>query len=112
MTEQRKAKKYLLRAPYAPYDPPSVLEVISGDLIWGNAGNILFSQSVFRALLTDEDTVIDCIKIQCEYAEEEIRRFNSEYDALIIPLANAFRKSFSRELSHPPAAPRGDWCRP
>ena len=93
-------KRYLMRASMSPLDNPTAAEAIGSDLIWGNTGNLLFFQSVYRALLTDSETVIDCIDVDREYDRSQAEEINEKYDAFIVPLANAFRKSFARGLSY------------
>ena len=92
-------KKYMMRAPASPFANPTYYEVFEGNLIGGNAGNLLFWHSVTRALLT-EDAEIDCVVTGREFEDSEVEQFNSEYDAFIIPLANAFRPSFVSELRY------------
>lgn len=58
----------------------------------GNSGNMLFVYSMFRALLT-EDTKIDVNYYNLD--ESTIDKVNEEYDAFVIPLANAFRSDFA-----------------
>ena len=93
-------KRYLMRASMSPLDNPTAAEAIGSDLIWGNTGNLLFFQSVYRALLTDSETIIDCIDVDREYDRSQAEEINEKYDAFIVPLANAFRKSFARGLSY------------
>ena len=92
-------KRYLVRAAAGPFDNPDYVEAINENLINGNSGNLLFSNSVTRALMI-EDAQVDHIKTNRTFSEEEITEFNEKYDAFVIPLANAFRISFVSELKH------------
>ncbi len=90
-------KKMLMRAAMNPLENPSVAEVITQNMVGGNCGNMIFAYSVMRTLLL-EDIQIDTTRTDREFTEEEIERINSEYDCFILPLANAFRPTFKKEL--------------
>lgn len=90
-------KRYLVRGQIDPLTRPSLPEIFQGNLVGGNAGNLMFFHSIVRTLLKD-DTEIDYINTKLSIDDEEIERINSEYDVFIIPLANAFRVTFQKEL--------------
>ncbi len=90
-------RKVLMRAVMSPLGDNKAIDVITKNLIGDNAGNMIFAQSVFRTVMT-EDTVIDTIPTNHSFSNEEIEQINREYDCFLIPLANAFRISFIREL--------------
>lgn len=90
-------KRYLVRGQIDPLTRPSLPEIFKGNLVGGNAGNLMFFHSIVRTLLKD-DTEIDYINTKLSIDDEEIERINSEYDVFIIPLANAFRVTFQKEL--------------
>lgn len=92
-------KRYLMRSPSNPFENPSYSEVLKNNLICGNSGNLIFPYSISRALLT-EDAEIDYEISFSSIDDEEIERINANYDAFIIPLADAFRKSFLQELNN------------
>ena len=91
-------KKYLMRAPSGCFDNPTYFDTIAGNLIGDNSGNMLFPHSISRALMC-EDVEIDYIKTSSMLDDKKIGDLNAEYDAFIIPLANAFRISFINELT-------------
>ena len=91
-------KKYLMRAPSGCFDNPSHFDCISKNLIGDNSGNLLFPHSISRALMC-EDVQIDYIKTSSMLDDAKISDLNREYEAFIIPLANAFRISFINELT-------------
>ena len=91
-------KKYLMRAPSGCFDNPTHFDCIAGNLIGDNSGNLLFPHSISRALMCD-DVEIDYIKTGSMLDDMKIADINREYDAFIIPLANAFRISFINELT-------------
>ena len=89
----------LMRSAMNPLDNPTAEQVITRNLIGGNVGNMLFAYSVMRTLMR-EDSKIDTIKTLKEFSDEEVEKINSEYDCFVLPLANAFRKQFIRELEY------------
>ncbi len=91
-------KKYLMRAPSGCFDNPTHFDCISGNLISDNSGNLLFPHSISRAIMC-EDVTIEYIKTSTKLDDNRIAEINSEYEAFIIPLANAFRISFINELT-------------
>ncbi len=91
-------RKVLMRAHVSPFDNPDFMEMATGNLIGDNLGNLVFSRAVLRTVMT-EDTQVDTIRTATDWwKEEDIERFNREYDCFLIPLANAFRPNFQREL--------------
>ncbi len=90
-------KKYIMRAPQSPFKNPTHISAIYHDLVSSNSGNLIFVHSIARALMRDGNQ-IDFTKANKTWSEEEVRRINAEYDAFIIPLANAFRVSFIDQM--------------
>lgn len=90
-------KRLLMRGPSGPFDNPGHVECLADNLIGNNSGNLIYLHSVCRALMT-EGVEIDCIKTGRRMTKEEENKYNEKYDAFIIPLANAFRTSFMKEL--------------
>jgi len=90
-------RKVLMRAVMSPLGDNKAIEVITKNLIGDNAGNMIFAYSMFRTVMT-EDTVVDNIATNRFFSKEEIDQINNEYECFIIPLANAFRVSFIKEL--------------
>lgn len=91
-------RKLLFRA-HGPWDERTASEILVNNEIGGNTGNLLFLHSVMRTLMT-EDTEIDTMSFlhRKHISQREVDYCNSEYDAFIIPLACAFRPSFTGEL--------------
>ncbi len=90
--------KFLMRAAM-PFDyVPSISDILVNDYLGNNIGNVLFQNSVSRWLM-DQDTEITRIKTTRYFTDEEIERFNAEYDMLILPLANALRTDFIKQLN-------------
>lgn len=90
-------KKILIRAGMSVFNEYETAEILAKNLIGNNIGNLIFSYSMMRTLMT-EDTLIDTIMTTQEKTDEEIDFINSEYDCFVLPLANAFRVSFMKEL--------------
>lgn len=90
--------RYLMRAPVHPLDNMSQEKFILQNHAGSNIGNLLFPASIARTLMVDDETQIDCIntkhaKLNRSYAEY----VNANYDAFLIPLANAIKTSFKDE---------------
>lgn len=90
-------KKILMRAAMNPLDNWDSAKVIAKNMIGGNAGNMLFSYSVARTLMCD-DVVIDTTLTDRKFTDAEVDRINQEYECFVLPLANAFRITFRKEL--------------
>ena len=92
-TTPRVHRRILLRAHQNPFDSHSALETLLRNRIGDNVGNLLFSHAGYR-LLSTPSTQIDTSRVFHLPAEE----VNEKYDAVVLPLANAFRKAFLPEL--------------
>ncbi|MCZ4498269.1 MAG: polysaccharide pyruvyl transferase family protein [Marmoricola sp.] len=95
--------RVLLRAGKAPdvvLGPEATLAGSSVGVFGSNSGNLLFSSSVHRAIsVPGVEVVAD--SFQCERSpstEALAKKISEEYDALVVPLANAFRPSFAGKL--------------
>ena len=84
--------RLLIRAHKSPTRVVDAETTLRKNLIGDNAGNLIFSQAVCR-LLSTTDSEIETNKLppSTKITADEI---NAEYDALVLPLANAFRQSF------------------
>lgn len=96
------AGRILVRAGKDPLVPMSAARSLSvrPDGVFGtNAGNMLFYTATWRTLLTeDAELVADGYATERRPSQGEADRINAEYDRLVIPLANAFRRSFMPQL--------------
>lgn len=91
-------KKYLIRAGFSPFDNFSPEYMLNHSRLLGNnSGNMLYAYSVWRTLMTEDCTLVPT-GYKYAYTDEEIEEINATYSAFIIPLANAFREDFKREL--------------
>jgi len=88
-------RRILLRSGKSPFSVLSVEDALHQDVIATNAGNLIFSDAAHKILSTPRTEVVS------NGARTEVaaaRRINEEFDAFVIPLANAFRPSFERQL--------------
>ncbi|MCX4762114.1 polysaccharide pyruvyl transferase family protein [Streptomyces sp. NBC_01275] len=88
-------KRILLRSGKSPFDVVPVEEALHRDVIATNAGNLIFSDAAHKILTTpDAEVVSNGMRTEVGAAA----RINEEYDAFVVPLANAFRPSFESSL--------------
>ena len=83
--------RILIRAAQTPFDNYNAFDTILNDYIWGNVGNLLFSNSLYRNLLCDDT---DMVNIGKPPMPSEADYINSNYDLLLLPFANAFRGGY------------------
>lgn len=88
-------QRILLRSGKSPYDVVPVEEALQQDVIATNSGNLIFSDATHK-LLETPDTEVVSNGIRTDVAAAA--RINAEYDAFVVPLANAFRPSFEPQL--------------
>ncbi|MEV8591445.1 polysaccharide pyruvyl transferase family protein [Streptomyces sp. NPDC052012] len=91
----RSIKRILLRSGKSPYDVLSVEEALQRDVIATNSGNLIFSDAAHKILETPGTEVVSN-NMRTEVAAAA--QINEEYDAFVVPLANAFRPSFEPGL--------------
>ncbi|MFE7438950.1 polysaccharide pyruvyl transferase family protein [Streptomyces chartreusis] len=93
--EAQRGKRILLRSGKSPYDVVPVEEALHRDVIATNSGNLIFSDATHKILETPHAEVVsNGIRTDVSAAG----RINDEYDAFVVPLANAFRPSFEAQL--------------
>ncbi|MFC4503274.1 MULTISPECIES: polysaccharide pyruvyl transferase family protein [Streptomyces] len=89
-------KRILLRSGKSPFDVVPVEEALHRDVIATNAGNLIFSDAAHKIL-----TVPGAAEVVSNGMRTDLGaagRINEEYDAFVVPLANAFRPSFEGSL--------------
>lgn len=94
-------RKILMRGGISPLIPLRENDILVHDKIGSNSGNLLYANAVFRTLMTEE-TEVDIDNYGGEenrYTDKDIDRINEEYDAYIVPLADAFRPDFINKLN-------------
>jgi hypothetical protein len=87
--------RILLRSPGDPFQPADPESVLQRNLIASNSGNLVFLDSAYKILSAPGNQVVpDRMVINPRHADE----INERYDAYVIPLANAFRRSYEGQL--------------
>lgn len=89
-------KRIYIRAGLSPLENLSPLQILKGNSIGDNVGNLIYAYSVFRSLMVDEDTEI--VANHYKVNPKDAEKINEEYDCFVIPLADAFRKDFMPEM--------------
>lgn len=87
-------RKVLIRTGMSPLETPDIDWIFDKDRIGGNSGNLIYQYSVYRALMTEGTEFTSRYFRADNCTPEFIEQVNSEYDCVILPLANAFRTSF------------------
>lgn len=87
--------KILMRAGKSPFEAMSSYETFDRNVMGSNNGNLLFASAAHK-LLSTEGTSVDT-RIS-GFNAKLAPSVNDEYDAFVIPLANAFRPSFENQL--------------
>lgn len=92
-------KKILIRSGVSPLENFDAAEMIARNSIGGNVGNLIYQFGVYRTLMTENaELVPDYYDIDA--SEERAEEINENYDAYVIPLADAFRPQFESHLKH------------
>jgi hypothetical protein len=89
-------KRVLMRSRKDPFEIVGAGAAIEQNIFGNNAGNLIFSQASHKTLQTSTTEVI-ANGFRAEASEAD--RINEEYDAFVVPLANAFRVSFTGQLN-------------
>ncbi|WP_327315024.1 polysaccharide pyruvyl transferase family protein [Streptomyces sp. NBC_01235] len=88
-------KRILLRSGKSPFDVVPVEEALHRDVMATNTGNLIFSDAAHKILtLPDTEVFSNGVRTDVKAAA----RINEEYDAFVVPLANAFRPNFEQSL--------------
>lgn len=87
--------RILLRAGKSPFKPVSSHDTLESNLIGNNNGNLIFASAAHKLLSADSVTIDTRMY---GWSAELASRVNSEYDSVVLPLANAFRPAFEGQL--------------
>ena len=94
-------KRYLIRAGFNPtqlYTPKDYL-LSSRSIIGNNNGNLLYAYGVMNAIKTEEVEYGFLYEVdRPALTDIEISFINENYDAFIIPMADAFRPQYIQQL--------------
>ena len=88
-------RRLLLRAPKDPFEVVTAERTLERNLIAGNSGNVVFIAAAHR-ILSRPDVAIDVDRLRIDPRDAD--RINEQYDAYVIPLANAFRVTYEPQL--------------
>ena len=87
--------RILLRSPKSPFDAVSPDRVLGDQLMGGNSGNLIFLESAYKLLsVPGTEITVDGFAPEAIGADA----INERFDAYVIPLANAFRPTFEKDL--------------
>jgi hypothetical protein len=94
--------RVLVRSGKDPFTIVGPEATLAQDVFNSNVGNYLFMHSVFRALsLPGAELVSNSTLSESREASEKVAaRIDDEFDAFVVPLANAFRPAFARRLDN------------
>ena len=87
-------KKILMRGGKSPLTKVTYEETLKRNLLGTNSGNLIFADSVFRTLYTENATIEISGYSAKPKTVEQAAKINEEYDLFVLPFANAFRKDF------------------
>jgi hypothetical protein len=88
-------KRVLIRAGKSPYVPFSGYETLERNVIGGNNGNLVFASAAHKLLAARG------VEVKAHgyvFSAKHAPKINEEFDAVVLPLANAFRPSFESQL--------------
>jgi hypothetical protein len=85
--------RLLVRAHKSPFRTASPRKVLAKNLFGSNVGNLVFGQAAIRLLSTSTSTVKTSGLIK-----QAAHSVNSDFDHVVIPLANAFRPNYAESL--------------
>lgn len=88
-------KRILLRSHKGPFDVASPEATWKRNLIGTNSGNLIFSHAAHKLLSTPQTEIVPS---PLRNSADDAARINAEYDAVVVPLANAFRVEFQETL--------------
>ena len=78
--------------------PHTIDEVLAKDLFGHNPGNWLFLYGVLRTIVDDDIQIDFTTGYSEDLNKERIKRYNNEYDWLLLPLANIFKEDWVEKL--------------
>lgn len=94
--------RLLIRSAKDPFLALTPEATLAANVIGNNSGNLLFGFAVHQMLATPDTEVVSnsFLTERPGVTRDYIDRINSEFDTFVIPLANAFRPSFTPWLDH------------
>lgn len=89
-------KKIYIRAGVLPYEEVTPIDCLTKNIIGGNSGNLFYQYSMVKALSIEG---IEFIPNRYKIDLNDVDWINEECSAFVIPLADAFREDFIKELN-------------
>lgn len=89
-------RRILIRSAKDPFLALSPEATLARNVFASNTGNLLFTQAVHEVLSVPGVEVVSngYVNDRVDLPPDAVARINDEYDAFVIPLANAFRPQF------------------
>ena len=84
-------KRILLRSGKDPFEIASPEATIESNIIADNCGNLVFMEAAHKILSAPG---VEVVADRLSLSPRDAARINAEYDAYVVPLANAFRISY------------------
>ncbi|MEU3453775.1 polysaccharide pyruvyl transferase family protein, partial [Micromonospora sp. NPDC006766] len=89
-------QRILLRARKGPFDVVTPEETFERNWIGDNSGNLVFSHAAYKLLATSTAKITPSRWFRAD--PRTAAEINEKYDVFVIPLANAFRRSYAHRL--------------
>lgn len=89
-------QRILLRARKGPFDVLTPGETFARDWIGKNSGNLVFSNAAYKLLAT---STAEITPSRFRADPRDADEINEKYDVFVVPLANAFRRSYAHQLA-------------
>ncbi|MFI7521369.1 polysaccharide pyruvyl transferase family protein [Micromonospora globbae] len=89
-------QRILMRAKKGPFDVYSPEETFERNWIGENSGNLVFSHAAHKLLRT---STAEITSTEFRVDLRDADRINEQYDVYVIPLANAFRRSYAHRVA-------------
>lgn len=86
--------RVLVRMGMLPLESLDIDEILRRDLIGNNSGNLIYQNGIYRTLYTNNSAIDIQYVFRNKETDADMERINSEYDRVILPLANVFRSNF------------------
>lgn len=87
--------RILFRTPKAPFEVHSAATTIERNLVASNAGNLVFLDAAWKVLSAPG---VEITADRLAMGPRDADRINEQFDVYVIPLANAFRKTYADAL--------------
>ena len=88
-------RKILIHAGLSPLDRPPMDRVFRERLFTTNSGNLLFQYTAYRTLMTEDVQFTTRFLDRGDLPDEFIEQVNSEFDCVVLPMANNFRPGYN-----------------